>query len=54
MDFGLQRQVEQLEIPPPPEMAAKKAVLFDLWGCVQNPRLHHIFRKYEESLGLPR
>ncbi|XP_035241461.1 bifunctional epoxide hydrolase 2 [Anguilla anguilla] len=35
-------------------MAARKAVLFDLWGCVQTPRLHHIFKKYEESLGLPR
>ncbi|KAJ8287384.1 hypothetical protein COCON_G00000430 [Conger conger] len=35
-------------------MAAKMVVLFDLWGCVQSPRLHHIFKKYEESLGLPR
>ncbi|KAJ8333326.1 hypothetical protein SKAU_G00422220 [Synaphobranchus kaupii] len=35
-------------------MAARKAVLFELWGCVQTPRLHHLFKKYEESLGLPR
>ncbi|KAJ8398067.1 hypothetical protein AAFF_G00431440 [Aldrovandia affinis] len=35
-------------------MAATKAVIFDLWGCVQIPRPLHIFHKYEESLGLPR
>ncbi|KAJ8289340.1 hypothetical protein GJAV_G00000170 [Gymnothorax javanicus] len=35
-------------------MAANKVVLFDLWGCVQTPPLHHIFEKYEESLGLQR
>ncbi|KAG7465873.1 hypothetical protein MATL_G00158410 [Megalops atlanticus] len=35
-------------------MAMRKAVIFDLLGCVQTPRPRQIFRKYEESLGLPR
>ncbi|KAG9329977.1 hypothetical protein JZ751_028422 [Albula glossodonta] len=35
-------------------MAARKAAIFDLWGCVQSPRPLHVFRKYEEFLGLSR
>ncbi|KAI1894967.1 hypothetical protein AGOR_G00101090 [Albula goreensis] len=49
--FGLQPLLVGISILI---MAARKAAIFDLWGCVQSPRPLHVFRKYEEFLGLSR